>query len=306
MYTSAPPQPGTQRWRSAFTLIEVLVVVAIIALLASILMPSLSRVRVQAKITIDRANMKQIGTAMAGYMAENRNRVPIMYNYWAITGSPYNMPARATMLSVALRNQTPDLRNLKQRDNGRFNPEASWTWPIVDEYEDRVMPPFYMCPFERAHGNGVTYVSQDSKFYYWEWRGRFESYHIWLWEDIVRGRNPLGKPWPIPGTLDGIAKHSVLTWHQGRAHSELIMDQNKKYLHREWKPADAQKAKSPSLSDVTVVYCSQGEHMQWAPGGNLHGRFNVGSHRTSQGGGTLAIFGDTHVEWVLGTRIGWP
>jgi hypothetical protein len=216
------------------------------------------------------------------------------------------MPARACMLSIALRNQTPDLKGLKNRYGGKFDPEASWTWPVVDDYENTAMPPFYACPFERGHGNGVTYVSQNSQFYFWEWQGKFESYHVWLWEDIVRGRNPLGKPWPTPGTLNGIAQHSVLTWHQGRSATELYQDANKKYNHRQWKTADAHKAKSASLSDVTVVYCSQGEHMQWSPVSNLHGRFNVGSHRTSQGGGTLAIFGDTHVEWVLGTRIGWP
>ena len=36
------------------------------------------------------------------------------------------------------------------------------------------------------------------------------------------------------------------------------------------------------------------------------GRCNVGSHRTGTGGGTNAVFADCHVEWIVGTRIGWP
>lgn len=304
--TRAPHGGPDHPARGAFTLIEVLVVVAILALLVAILLPSLQRARTQAKIGTDRANMKQISTAIGIYMAENNASMPIMYNYWAITGSPYNMPARACMLSVALRNYNQKLKRLREIDGGRFNPEASWTWSIVDDYENRIMPPLYACPFERGHGNGVELVSQDAKFYYWEWRGWFESYHVWLWEDIVRGKPP-APPWPgPPGGINGVPQHSVLSWHQGRAHSDLLKEETKRWRHRHWKQGDLHQARSGSLSDVTVVYCSQGEHMQWAPRSNLVGRFNVGSHRTARGGGTLAIFGDMHVEWVLGTRIGWP
>ena len=35
-------------------------------------------------------------------------------------------------------------------------------------------------------------------------------------------------------------------------------------------------------------------------------RWNPGSHRTSRGGGSPAIFADGHVEWVPGPNIGWP
>ncbi len=58
--------------RAAFTLIEVLVVVAIIALLVSILLPSLSRAREQAKRTVCLTHMKQQGYGFAGYASSNR------------------------------------------------------------------------------------------------------------------------------------------------------------------------------------------------------------------------------------------
>jgi len=32
---------------------------------------------------------------------------------------------------------------------------------------------------------------------------------------------------------------------------------------------------------------------------------NLNSHRSNLGGGTNALFADTHVEWVKGTQIGW-
>lgn len=54
----------------AFTLIEVLVVVAVIALLVAILLPSLSRAREQTRMSICKANIKQLMTGMLLYTAE--------------------------------------------------------------------------------------------------------------------------------------------------------------------------------------------------------------------------------------------
>ena len=53
--------------RDAFTLIELLVVISIISLLMSILMPSLSRARDQAKSVHCRARLHEFGTAIATY-----------------------------------------------------------------------------------------------------------------------------------------------------------------------------------------------------------------------------------------------
>lgn len=60
----------------AFTLIELLVVVAIIALLISILMPSLSRAREEAKKVKCVANLKEIGNAMHMYFMDHNNWFP--------------------------------------------------------------------------------------------------------------------------------------------------------------------------------------------------------------------------------------
>jgi prepilin-type N-terminal cleavage/methylation domain-containing protein len=57
--------------KRAFTLIELLVVIAIIALLMSILMPALSKVRMQAMSVVCRSRMKQWGVVFSMYTGEN-------------------------------------------------------------------------------------------------------------------------------------------------------------------------------------------------------------------------------------------
>ena len=61
----------------AFTLIELLVVVAIIALLVSILLPSLSRAREQAKAAVCAANNHNVGQSCMIYMGQYRGDFPL-------------------------------------------------------------------------------------------------------------------------------------------------------------------------------------------------------------------------------------
>ena len=70
------------RKRKGFTLIELLVVIAVIALLMALLMPSLQRVRNQARAVVCQTNLKQWGTIMATYAEDNDGRIPPDGELW--------------------------------------------------------------------------------------------------------------------------------------------------------------------------------------------------------------------------------
>ncbi len=296
---------GNRRPRSAFTLIEVLVVVAIIALLVAVLIPALSAARTQAKITSCGANSKQIGTAIALYQADERGCSPIMLNWHS--GPAYTAPARTVFLSVALRKCEKSLAALAQRKASTgemLDPNKTWSTDARDDYEIRFLPQHYVCPFERGRtpwnlqqvGAGPSPLTQ------WQWVGVMESYQTWLWEDIVQGRKVHSEPFGWGKPTNGLPKYSVVTWNQvsttGKSPSDKAIQDK---LHRKWGDADARRLDAGGVSSLTAVYCAIGEHMEMGSR-----RIDVGSHRKSGGGGTNAIFADTHVEWVQGTRIGWP
>jgi len=67
--------------RKAFTLVELLVVLAIIAVLISILLPSLSKVREQAKRIACAANLRTLGQASMNFANEHKGYFPTAWGY---------------------------------------------------------------------------------------------------------------------------------------------------------------------------------------------------------------------------------
>jgi len=70
MHLSQPLYDSRQR-ELGFTLVELMVVVAIIALLAAIIIPNYVHARAQASVSQSEGNLKQIATALELYYADN-------------------------------------------------------------------------------------------------------------------------------------------------------------------------------------------------------------------------------------------
>ena len=62
--------------RQAFTLVELLVVIGIIALLISVLLPALTKARRAANTVACEASLRSIGQAMISYVTENNEYLP--------------------------------------------------------------------------------------------------------------------------------------------------------------------------------------------------------------------------------------
>lgn len=74
------PLINSFRRTGAFTLIELLTVIAIIGILAAILIPVVGAVRENARAASCTANMRQIGQAMLAYSVDHNDRAPSHYN----------------------------------------------------------------------------------------------------------------------------------------------------------------------------------------------------------------------------------
>lgn len=64
------------RRKAGFTLIELMIVIAIIAILAAILVPNFIRARAQGQLTACKSNLKNIGTASEMYSTDSSGRYP--------------------------------------------------------------------------------------------------------------------------------------------------------------------------------------------------------------------------------------
>ncbi len=147
----------------AFTLMEVIVVIAIIAILAAILVPSLNSALERAKATKDMSNLRQLGLATQLYMNDNSGVLfsttgswmsqlhPKYLSRWNIFRSPFDHP-------VAPRTTSEDDTNSAVSygiNNGPAN-------NVVGASADKISKPSVFILFAPAQASGAAVTFQGT------------------------------------------------------------------------------------------------------------------------------------------------
>lgn len=194
--------------RRGFTLIEVLVVVAIIGLLAGILLPSLSAARRQSRKSVCIHNLHEIGVALQAYMVSNKDTFP---SCAALPSDELDKDAddRLPGLPVALKNEV-----------GRSG--LTRTSDKVDKSHE-----VFLCPSdenrEQPELGGRRYFDTEGTSYHWETlvnglRVGFKSV------PFIGGTNVPLREMPILSDFENFHRTSRNTAVANRLYADLHVD----------------------------------------------------------------------------------
>jgi len=150
-----------QRKRGAFTLIELLIVVAIIAILALIAVPNFLEAQTRAKVSREKAELRMIAVALEAYRVDNNSYPP-----WTERGGTRIHPCswRFAWLTtpVAYITSVPwdpyaKYKEWDETDSGR----PRWdTYDLVTADGSRNDDPWTYSHWWRCNGFGPDYVNQ--------------------------------------------------------------------------------------------------------------------------------------------------
>lgn len=296
--------------RGAFTLIEVLVVVAIIALLISILLPSLKQARDVSKMMVCQSHLKESGHAMSMYGIDFKDGLPgplhplFLKDPNAMAGGGFNKFVMDGYLNTRLRKYLGESQfgrggTTKQVGTCPTHPTPDKAYGIIAyNYalnNSAITAPNYYFGF--THG-GVTSWDQWKTTYgdrgpkWWPkklgriFRGGLSPSAEWMMADAFRRPLPKGNPWPEAN-------------EPGYEIFPTVDDPNNTKQNSEW----------GSLSPSVQVQTSEAASGKAAP----HAPFHPGKggfKKVNLGGGTKTVFYgkvntlyfDMHVEGQNGWK----
>jgi prepilin-type N-terminal cleavage/methylation domain-containing protein len=159
-------QKGAQSAPRGFTLIELLVVIAITTILASLLLPALSRAKDNAVRMVDVNNLRQMVIALTIYGGDNRDNLP-----WSNWHSG-DMPERQGWLYTV----NPDVEGPAQ-----FDPRTGALWPTLSSSN------MYFCPRDKLT---PTFNERDQQCSTYVMNGAVNGYYLDVFPVVKLSRMP--------------------------------------------------------------------------------------------------------------------
>jgi prepilin-type N-terminal cleavage/methylation domain-containing protein len=256
---SFPPLSLARQRRLGFTLMEVLVVVAIILVLAAITLPVVSSVRMRSNKAVALQNMRQLAAALLTYTSQNDSTLPAEdskgTDTWGNAADPENSKAWYNALPRLLGGKgvgdfAADPRAFYSKENLLFLPGA--TYPEDDKR--LVMPLFAIAintKIQRKNSEGVKEPVKLSQI-------TVPQRTVMFLEQGIRGETKASPTQPkYDGTCKGSAKSfvtryagkGVLTFMDGHAETftadELLTETGKIIYHGPGQPADIIWCRTP-------------------------------------------------------------
>lgn len=171
------PAQGDRRAETAFSLVELLAAIAIVALLAGLLLPTLGRAKETGRGAACLNNLHQIGLALQLYVDDNDGKMPAMRDKLFGTNPP--APGDAKSMDLVLSNHLGNAAVLRCPSDAKVFPEtaSSYSWNSLLNGQDSAHLKVFTLEFDahqipvsfdkeafhkaRGAGKGVNYLYAD-------------------------------------------------------------------------------------------------------------------------------------------------
>lgn len=183
---SHPPKPiGFQRraphGRTGFTLVELLVAISIIAILATLLLPTIAVAMEKSRRVVCSNNFKQCGFALYAYAADHDDRLPRVNTNSNTDADVYQMagmPSLVTLMRPFLSDfkvlRCPTTRSVPIDDPRNTTATRRMSLVYWPHLSYGTSPNAFSSPGNLAHHGSKTPLMQDELY---RWSGRWRANH---------------------------------------------------------------------------------------------------------------------------------